>query len=490
MTPQAMDNLTATMVSLASGWFEDHLYRYLERLEDNFRRRALTCDDDTEQAALLKQQKAVKSGQDDAFRQFIRQLQQNIGHSRGVNASHPQLLLIQQRVDQLGNETVSATVNRLCHAISPVSLLAGFQHMLPTLKLDKEHHSQSLALFNVLILKQVPALYTMLLRQVPRSSEELRPSIDAWINHIEQQLAQDKLSPSQRALNELRLRRLQTRRQLEPANTTDSAPVTDDQLIHEATAIFYRHGAKRRQLPPSVLASLNTLQTHACGVALAERELFLNPLHPVRQISHQLVSSAERWEQAEASHQQVFDSELKQIARLVSKSPPSTALFCELQDRIDRCCQQLVQSARVNDRRKTHSEAGKRRITRLRRKVHGLIDRKTHNVDLPASIDNLLYGPVTTILLYHWLRHGSNSDGLRRNLQLVDDILWYITPHQDWALLRRAKLMSADLERNLLEGLERINVDPQSARSIVNELHQLRLLASGMSKVNTHNKSL
>lgn len=490
MTPQAIENLTATMVSLTSEWFEDHLYRYLERLEDNFRRRALTSEDEEEQTTLLNQQKAVKTGQDDAFRQFIRHLQLNISQSRAVNTAHPQLIQLQQRVDKLGNDEVSETVSRLCHAISPVSLLAGFQHMLPSLKLDREHRSQSLALFNVLILKQAPALYTMLSHQIPRSAEDMRPSIEAWIDHIEQQLAQDKLSPPQRALNELRLQRLRARRGLESDSKKTAAPISDEQLIHEATAIFFRHGAKRRQLPAGVLAALNTVQTQACAVALAERELFLNPLHPVRQICHQLVSSAERWDQADTSQQNTFAHEVKHIARALAGDNPTTAMFCQLQDRVDHCCQQLIHSARVNDRRKSHSEAGKRRITRLRRKVHGLIDRKTHNINLPASVDNLLYGPVTTILLYHWLRHGSNSDALRRNLQLVDDILWYITPHKDWALLRKAKMMSPDLERNLLEGLQRISVDPQSARAMVDELHQLRLVASGMSGIGSRNKSL
>ena len=181
--------------------------------------------------------------------------------------------------------------------------------------------------------------------------------------------------------------------------------------------------------------------------------------------------------------QQNFERATRDIVKQLSGQTPSSADFNALQESVDQCCQQLVQSAKLNDRRKLHAEAGKRRITRLRRKVHALIDQKTHGTTLPASVDNLLYGPMTSILLYHWLRHGSNSDALRRNLGLVDDILWYIKPHRDWALLRKAKDMGGDIEQRLLDGLKRINLDDDSARSLVDELHQLRLIASGMSGI-------
>ncbi len=482
MSPSNADKLAATMNALACRWFDDHLYRYLERLQDNFHRRALSSTDPDEQSALLDQQRRIKSGQDEAYRQFARDLQHNIHHARPYSlGGHNALDQLLQRSQQQGSETLSKGVAKLCRAISPMALLAGFQHLAKPLMLDNHHIGQSLSLFNVLVLREAPKLYSQLLAQLPGASpSRSEGGLNGWINHIELQLNQQNLSARQRALNELRLKRLRDR---DTSPSSAAAEPDKQQLIREAAAIFGRSHINRRQLPATIVAALNTLQTMVTNVALQDRQLFLNPLHPARQISHQLVASSERWQHADPALQQEFERALRDIVRRLERGEPSGARFNELLNDVDQCCQQLVQSAKLNDRRKLHAEAGKRRITRLRRKVHALIDQKTHGVSLPASIDNLLYGPMTTILLFHWLRHGSNSDALRRNLALVDDILWYIKPHRDWALLRRAKDMGGDIEQRLLDGLKRINLDEAEARALIDELHQLRLIASGVSGI-------
>ncbi len=480
MDAKQADTVIATMSSLTSRWFDDHLYRYLERLQDNFHRRALTSKHPDEQQALLTQQRHIRSGQDEAYRLFSRHLQHNIRSARPYSmGGHSKLDQLLARSQQLGNDELENACARLCRAISPMALLAGFQHLAKPLRIDPAHLSQCLSLFNVLILREAPLLYQQLLAELNGGNAETSKGIEGWIAHIEQQLKQQNLSAQQRALNELRLQRLRGRSRPQG----DSSTLSDQQLIREAAAIFGRSHVNRRQLSASILASLNTLQTIVSSVALRDRQLFLNPLHPARQISHQLVASSERWQHADPSLQQNFERATRDIVKQLSGQTPSSADFNALQESVDQCCQQLVQSAKLNDRRKLHAEAGKRRITRLRRKVHALIDQKTHGTTLPASVDNLLYGPMTSILLYHWLRHGSNSDALRRNLGLVDDILWYIKPHRDWALLRKAKDMGGDIEQRLLDGLKRINLDDDSARSLVDELHQLRLIASGMSGI-------
>ena len=69
-------------------WFGEHLYRYFERLEDNFHRRALTASDSTEQANLLAQQQAVKLGQDEAFRLFADHINRAFNTNRALSLIH------------------------------------------------------------------------------------------------------------------------------------------------------------------------------------------------------------------------------------------------------------------------------------------------------------------------------------------------------------------------------------------------------------------
>jgi hypothetical protein len=207
----------------------------------------------------------------------------------------------------------------------------------------------------------------------------------------------------------------------------------------------------------------------------------MHPLHPARQICRQIINTLNQWDDAQAAQRQQFDLELKAVSRKFTGHNISASQFNSVRAEVDACCQHLLQSIKLNDKRSLNADVGQKRLTRLRKKVHDMLDEKTDGAELSVSVDNMLYGPMTTIILYHWLRHGSNSAPLRRSLQLVDDILWYIKPHSDWSELRRAKAMSKDIETELSDGLQRINYGYRAAQILIEELHQLRLNASGRS---------
>jgi hypothetical protein len=105
------------------------------------------------------------------------------------------------------------------------------------------------------------------------------------------------------------------------------------------------------------------------------------------------------------------------------------------------------------------------------------LDIKTTNIKLSVSEANMLSGPMTTIVLYHWLRQYNNSLPLRRSLKLIDNILWYIQLHGNWADLRRAKEMAMDIEDELSEGLQRINYGHKASQTLITD-HRSTSLAS------------
>jgi hypothetical protein len=117
---------------------------------------------------------------------------------------------------------------------------------------------------------------------------------------------------------------------------------------------------------------------------------------------------------------------LKVISRKLAGKDTQAEDFNAIRSQVNVCSQYLVESSQLSDKRNLNAGVGQKRLTRLRRKVHALLDKKTANIKLSVSVDNMLYGPMTTIVLSYWLRHGSNSLPLRRSMKLIDDILWYI----------------------------------------------------------------
>jgi hypothetical protein len=465
-------------------WFGEHLYRYFARLEDNFHRRSLTATNPVEQAELLAQQSAVKRGQDEAFRQFAEHINQAFTTKRAYDTgSYPALDRLAQRLEKLPNDyfqNEKPQLRNFCRAIAPITVLAGFQQILVPLQLAPAHRHQALTMFQGLLIQELSNLYDALLESLP--AENQTHNVEAWISHIKQQLSEKNLSTQERALTETRLQRLlKLHSHRRSANDNPNAIEPSDSDLLDAAGALFQQLTTRRRLTPGILGSLNTMQTSVSTLALQDRSAFMHPLHPARQICRQIINTLNQWDDAQAAQRQQFDLELKAISRKFTGHNISASQFNSVRAEVDACCQHLLQSIKLNDKRSLNADVGQKRLTRLRKKVHDMLDEKTDGAELSVSVDNMLYGPMTTIILYHWLRHGSNSAPLRRSLQLVDDILWYIKPHSDWSELRRAKAMSKDIETELSDGLQRINYGYRAAQILIEELHQLRLNASGRS---------
>jgi hypothetical protein len=152
----------------------------------------------------------------------------------------------------------------------------------------------------------------------------------------------------------------------------------------------------------------------------------IHPLQPARQVCRQIFNALAHWDGAESKQRQEFKSTLKVISRKLAGKDTQAEDFNAIRSQVNVCSQYLVESSHLSDKRNLNAGVGQKRLTRLRRKVHALLDKKTANIKLSVSVDNMLYGPMTTIVLSYWLRHGSNSLPLRRSMKLIDDILWYI----------------------------------------------------------------
>ncbi len=482
MSKQATAAHSDSLQELAQRWFQSLTRRYLDRLQDNFYRRASQSTEASERTQLMAQHKNICRGAEDALQAFQDSMRRSLRSARPYELSnHGQLDKLLTTWQKHPEFVPDSPFHSMLRAISPMSVMAGFQQLAKPLRIAPQHRDQALSLFNVLLIRELPQLYNALQSRL----EALQTNqLANWIAHTQKQLDDSELSTQQRALGELRLKRLQQRAVSTEVKAPPQSTVTDAQLIESVAAIFYKDaGSQRPRLSSAILASLNTLQTLSCTIALKERQPFLSPLHPVRLCCQQIIAACGQLHRASTETQQQFETHLRSVVRQLAAGEACSSQFSHYRCAIDSCCEPLLNNARLDDRRKRRSEVGQERVSQLRKEVHKLIDQKTRDSQLPGSISNLLYGPLSTILVYHWLRHGGNSVPIQRNLKLIDHILWYIRPQPDWSELRRAKAMATNIESELMDGLKRIHYDEVAAQAIIDELHHLRLVASGVAEI-------
>jgi hypothetical protein len=209
--PHINSALLSTRLKLqARQWINDHLNRYFERLQDNFHHRVLTAHNSAKQADLLSQYNSVKAGQDQAFRLFSAHITQLFSTKRtyepGIYSDLDSLANQLEKLPepQFGHEKVQ--LQYFCQAVSPISLLAGFQRMIVPLKLGHIHRQQALTMFQGLFIQQLGKLYEIVQTSLLKQNQAHSP--EDWINHSKKQLAEKSLSSQQHALTELRLQRL------------------------------------------------------------------------------------------------------------------------------------------------------------------------------------------------------------------------------------------------------------------------------------------
>ncbi|AKH70805.1 Protein of unknown function (DUF1631) [Spongiibacter sp. IMCC21906] len=453
-------DLNNTLHLIIREWFEQAIHRYVTRLGDNFQRRARSLPSDQAQSLLDQYQQIEKCYAlgIDAFRQHIEeQLTSPRDYQHGT---HPQL-------DRLAKQlSAQSQPNNICRVASPMTVFSGFRPLSNELGIAREHYSQAVSLFNILVLNELGKLYERLLEELAAVTNS--DHTQQWISHIKAQLASEELNANQRALAERRLSKLMGT----PASPTE---LTEQQLIDEANTVFQDIPCLSSSI--ALDRSLQKFRTLLHAIALQEQRHFLSPLHPARRLCRQLTATLKQWDTASQESQQEFEEQFSAISTELTQQQAQKQPLAPLWRRLEDNCLRFDRRAQFNQRGYLLEAKNNARIEKLRAEIHYLINLKTADLSLPDDIQTMLLGPWASVVLYHWLRHGKHSPASQRSLAFIDDVTWYITPHTNWTDLRRAKAMAEQIEEELLLGMRRINTPPDQAKKILAELHRRRLNA-------------
>lgn len=443
-------------------WFHRACRHYTVRLADNLQRRAQNLPI-AQAKSLLDQHQRINQHHRRALTLFAEHIQHQLDQGRPYQeGTHPQLDRLAKNLRSRGE------LDDLCRAISPMSVFAGFKDLSDALEIHSDHYDQAVTLFNILVLGELDKLYSQLIEEAPRAV--VGNETQQWIRHIESQLVNDQLSAEKRALAERRLGQLR-------GASGNCVTLTRQQLIALADSMFATT-APLPELSTSMNAKLARLKLQLRDTAIREQRLFTNALHPARRLCRQLVATLAQWDRGTTTARRALEVGVEKFTAALEQRPSiSTKELLRVADQLEFACRHFNDA--VDDQRteKRAVASQNKRLDQLRDSIHQLIEHKTAGHALPKSVKEMLLGPWSSVMLYHWLRHGRDSDAAKRCLHFVDDIIWYITPHSDWRDLRRAKGMASQIEHDMLDGMARINMPANLANNIIGDLHQCRLAA-------------
>ncbi len=472
--------------SFAVEWAQEQFSRYLQQLQQVLLRGAMDATHDAEQLHLHKCQRRLARHAQDCRQHFLQSLQQQLAKQQPDRDSPPDYT-------EASHRALSALLQQHCGApglalgerLAVRRFVSCCYRALQLLEFEGRTEAFALGIFQQQFGNSLEGLYRELTVRVESTVAAGKHSaLASWVSHVRQQLEDQSLSAANRSLARARLKLLRRQLELNPPVSASAlserwnnpypeehcrAELSDRQLMDEANELFQPLRGNPT-LPDDVRLLVNRLHPIIIETALTDRQLFLNPLHPARQLLDHLIATVKHWPRNNAAGRQQLLTTLGELAeRAARRFKGNPELFLELnRDFAAHCERHAIAAADAE---------GSAEPSQVREHISRLLDQKTAGGDYAPAVLRLL-DYWRQVILHHWARCGADSDAYRQAVARVDDFLWYVRPHPNWDDKKRARDMGPQLEQAIREGFADIGESDSRASEHVAALHKLWQRAS------------
>ena len=232
-------------------------------------------------------------------------------------------------------------------------------------------------------------------------------------------------------------------------------------------------------LPDNVKAVLSYLHTPYLKIAFLDEELFAKPEHPARQLLDALEETGAKWVNQDGSSQfKAFPKIKGVVRRILMEFHKDLSLIEELLADLREFNEKVQRNVDLLEQRATQKAEGEDRLKQVKKQVHHTVKRLIDGKKLPSPVIVLLLHPWSEYLTFVLLRHGEQSRSWQQALQVIEDILWSVTPKSSPEDKNRLMLMQEPLQDALKQGFNSIAYDPAKANKLldaIREIHHISL---------------
>ncbi len=344
---------------------------------------------------------------------------------------------------------------------------------------------------------QLDSLYGALYKLVDSpdaSNIDRRANIEAWIHHLEAKLRNPAIDASTRSMTQMRLEELNTRlddldalsqsarlfrdRWLHPHDELEYKVYTDDELLAEVDRLFHPLNSLDN-VPRSLRKLSDRIRPIVDSVALSDRGLFMQALHPVKQLFHQVTATVAQWIESTPEQRKqlllyvkpVINSGITADKNYRGNRGLMKALQKELMDYL------TYQMQRVENEQKALTAPPPQPVKTPNpiEQVNVLLEEKLNNAgEVPPLLYKLIFSLWNRVIAETWLEYGQDGIATQQALSLVDDILWYLHCDDEKLLHTNTEFLGQQIERDLLNGLKLIDFNRDKGIELISSLRQLR----------------
>lgn len=248
-----------------------------------------------------------------------------------------------------------------------------------------------------------------------------------------------------RNLKDIQQALLARARQMHGPQATLASPDAD---TFELLGLLYNE--MEREVRPNAPAAdlLTRLQVPLAQAALRDRQFFLRPQHPARELLNAVAESGATWQSEEDLDPQLLHQLHQAVEHVVKHYHGDEAVFEQANQDVQRHLQAAARKAELAERRHVEAARGKERLEIAKQRASETIDAALSEQQPARFVQALLNQAWADVLTLTQLRQGEKSDEWAEQLQTTLQIVAATTAPAD---APKDPLLQAKVEKSLLQ---------------------------------------
>lgn len=225
---------------------------------------------------------------------------------------------------------------------------------------------------------------------------------------------------ARRGLKDIQQALLARARQQHGAQATLAAPDAD---TFELLGLLYNE-VEREVRPESPASDLLTrLQVPLAQVALRDREFFLRPEHPARELLNAVAESGATWQTDDDLDPRLLHQLHQSVDFVIKHYQGDEAVFAQANQEVQRHLEAAARKAELTERRHIEAARGKERLEIAKQRAAETIEAAFNDHQPPRFVQALVNQAWADVLTLTQLRQGEHSDEWTEQLQTTLQIV-------------------------------------------------------------------
>jgi len=263
------------------------------------------------------------------------------------------------------------------------------------------------------------------------------------------------------------------------SNAKEKRVSSADEDTIDLVGMLFEYILQDRNLPAQMQALIGRLQIPYLKVAILDRHLFAQKVHPARQLLDLLADAGKGWSEESDRDHRLYDRVKTTVESVLRDFDDDVGVFQRELDALGDFTHQNRKRADLAEQRAAEATRGREKLQAARRRAAREILSRIAERDLPPIVHGVLSRPWANYLVLTLLRQGEDSDEWRNALRFTDEFIWSALPKNSANEIARLRSLLPPLEKALRHGLTTVAYHDEDMRGLLEDLAQFydRVLA-------------